>query len=188
MGRRTVASQSWQLKSSARSAVTLTAQPEDSSPICRVCLLSGRQSATFCRTASSRFIAFSSGSDGMVGAVERQGGRLAVNERMQVHGPAPDELDVGQGLGGVVQSQVNAVVLVFEKQFTAVAVIAVHHVNPRPAVVSQAVQQSLLDLLKFARLYDILSALFLEGEGKHLVFATKIRGQERVDKGNIVVN
>ena len=46
----------------------------------------------------------------------------------------------------------------------------------------------MLDLLELARLYVILSRLFLVGVGKKLVLDTEFRSQERVNEGNIIMN
>src|SRR5262249_27117060 len=148
----------------------------------------GRQSASFRRIASSSVIRFSSGSDGVVGPVERQGRRLTVHDRLQVDGPAPDELNVRQGVGRVVQPQVHAVVVVLQEQLPAVAVVAVYYINPRFSEVRQAVKQPLLDLLELARLDHVLPGLLLEGEAEELVLPAELGGEERVDEGNIVVD
>src|SRR5262245_31320189 len=101
-------------------------------------VVSGRHSASLCRSRSSSVVMVSSGSDAVVGAVEGKRGRLAVDERLQVHRPAPDELDVGQGVGRLVQAQLDARVLVLEQQLPAVAVVAVYYIYPRFSEVRQA--------------------------------------------------
>ena len=98
----------------------------------------------------------------MFGAVEGQHGRLAVDDRLQMHRPAPEELEVGQRVRRLVQAQVDSVVLVPQQQFAAVAVVAVHYIDPRFAEVRQAEQQPLLDFLELARLDDVLPRLLLD--------------------------
>ena len=74
----------------------------------------------------------------MFSAVEGKHGGLALDERLQMNRPAPDELDVRQGVGRLIQAQLDAGVLVPQQQFAAVAEIAVYYINPRFAEVRQA--------------------------------------------------
>ena len=77
----------------------------------------------------------------MLRTVERQHRGLVVHDSLDVDRPAPDELDVGQHIGGPVLLQVYAIMLMAEQQFTPVPVVAVHHVYPRFPEVRQAEQQ-----------------------------------------------
>ena len=54
--------------------------------------------------------------------------------------------------------------LVTQKQFPAVAEIAVYYIDPRFSEVRQADEQPLLDFLEVAGLNDVLPPLFLPGE------------------------
>src|SRR5262249_11484275 len=157
-----------------------------SSAAARVCRpLSGRHSASLARRTASRLICLSSGFDAVVGAVEGQRGRLAVDDRLQVRRPPPDELDVGQGVGRLVEPEVDARVLLPQEQLAAVAVVAVYYINPRLAEVRQAEEEPLLDFLELAGLNDVLAGLLLEGVGEHLLPGAKLRGQEGVDEGDV---
>src|SRR5262249_27234751 len=113
---------------------------------------------------------------------------LIVHDRLQMDRPAPDGLYVCQRVGRLVQLQVEPVMLVPQEQFAAVAVVAVHHVNPRFAEVGQAEQEPLLNLSKLPRLDDVILALLVVVERKKLMLLTKLRRQEGVDKGNIVMD
>ena len=93
--------------------------------------------------------------DSMVGLPSTSG--------LQVDRPAPDELEVGQGVGRLVEAQVDPVVLVPQQQFAAVAEVAVYYIDPRFSEVRQAEQQPLLDFLELARLDDVLPGLLLVG-------------------------
>ena len=88
----------------------------------------------------------------------------------------------------MVQLQVDAVMLMFKKQLSAIPVIPIHDVNPRLTEIRETEQETLLNLLEFPRLDDVLSNLILESVTEHLVLPAKIGSQESVDKGNIVVN
>src|SRR5262249_53705492 len=145
--------------------------------------LSKRHSASFCSSSSSRVIAFSSGFDRVFRAVEGKRGRLAVDERLQVNRPAPNELEVRQRVRGVIEPQLHAIVLVAKQQFAAVAVIAVHYKNPRFTKVRQAKQQSLLHFLEFARLDEVTPGLLLPGKAEQVVPDAELGREERVDKG-----
>ena len=78
--------------------------------------------------------------------------------------------------------------LVPQQQFAAVAVVAVHDINPRLAEVRQAEQQPLLDLLELPRLDHVVPGLLLIGEREQLVLRAELRRQERVDEGDVVVD
>src|SRR5207253_8436919 len=114
------------------SAVTAAAQPDSGWLTSRVCRpLSGRHLASFSRSSFSSVICLSSGFDRMFGPVEGKRGRLAIDDRLQVHRPPPDVLDVGEGVGRLVQAQLDAGVLVPQQQLAAVAVIPVYYIDPR---------------------------------------------------------
>ena len=100
----------------------------------------------------------------MVGAVEGKRGRFAIDKRGQMHGPAPDRLDVRQGVGRLIEAEFDPRMHVLEQQFPAVAVIAVYYIDPRFSEISQAKQEPLLDFLKIAGLNKVLSGLLLVGE------------------------
>src|SRR5581483_10744234 len=97
-----------------------------------------RHLASFSSSSASRFINLSSGFNAVFIAVEGKHGGLAIDERLQMHRPAPDKLNVRQGVGRLIQAQLDAGVLVFEQQFAAVAEIAVYYINPRFSEVRQA--------------------------------------------------
>ena len=124
----------------------------------------------------------------MFAAVEGERGRLALDDRLQVNRPTPDELQVGQRVFRLVLAQVHSVMFVPQQQLAAVLVVAVHDVDPRLAEVGQTEQQPLLDLVELPRLDDVLPRLVLEGEAEHLVLAAELRRQEGIDKGYIVVD
>src|SRR5207237_2614264 len=109
-------------------------------------------------------------------------------ERLQVHRAAPDELEVGQHVGRLVEAEVHPVVLVPQQQFAAVAVVAVHYIDPRLPEVRQAEQEPLLDLLELPRLNYILPRLFLERVAEKTVPNAEFRRQKRVDEGDVVVD
>src|SRR5207302_10015248 len=88
----------------------------------------GPGSASLCRSSSSRVIDLSSGSDAVVGAVEGQHGRLVVHDRLEVDGSSPDVLYVRQDVGRLVEAEFDAVVLVLEEQFAAVAEVSVYYI------------------------------------------------------------
>src|SRR5262249_5083732 len=137
--RNRVTSWSRQPRLSERSALTTAFQPPAGCSTSRVCRsLSGRQSASVCKSISSRVIVSSSGCVEGVGAVEGKRGRVAFEERVQMLGPAPDLLDVGQGFGGLVEPQLHPRVNVLEQQLAAIAIIAVYYIDPRFPEVSQA--------------------------------------------------
>src|SRR5262249_32617612 len=75
-----------------------------------------------------------------------------------------------------------------EQQLAPIAMVAVHHVYPWLAKVCQTEKQPLLYLLKFPRVDHVLLRLIVEHEREQLVFLAKLRGQKRLDKGNIVMN
>src|SRR5262249_21259188 len=107
--------------------------------------VSGRHSASFSSSRFSSVIGLSSGSDCVVVAVEGKRGQLPIDQRRQVDGAPPDELDVGQRVGGLIQLEVHAGVSVLEKQLAAVTVVPVYYIDPWFSEVSQAEQQPLLD-------------------------------------------
>src|SRR5262245_6298738 len=124
----------------------------------------------------------------MFRAVKGKRGWLAIDERLQVDGPAPHELEVRQGVRRLIEFEIDPVVFVPQQEFTPVAIIAVYYINPRFAEVCQAKQQPLLDLLEFPGLNDVLAGLFLEGVGEQLVLDAELGCQEGVDKGDIVMD
>ena len=81
-------------------------------------------------------------------AIVGQEGLLAFHDSLQVDRPAPYELYVSQRVVGMVQLQIDAIMFVFQQQFSAIAVIPIHDVYPRLAEVGQPEEQPLLDLLK----------------------------------------
>src|SRR5262245_22935468 len=166
-----------------------TCQPLPAWATSRVCQpLSGRHSASFCRSNSSRVIDFSSGFYGVVGAVERQHGWLAVDQRLEVHRAPPDVLYVSQRIRSVVQTQFHPVELVDEEEFSTIAVISVDYVDPRLPEVGQAEQEPLLDLLELAGINVVYPSLLLVGIGEHLILVTEFRRQESIDEGYIVMD
>ena len=113
---------------------------------------------------------------------------LAFDDRLQMHRPAPQGLQIGQRVHRAVHTQLYSIILVPEQQFAPVFVVSVNYVDERPAVVGQAEQKSLFHLLKFARLDHVVVLRLVVGEREQLVLLTELRRQEGVDKGNIVMN
>src|SRR5262249_50593414 len=103
--RRRASSQRTQPIWSWRSAVSVKVQRAASSSTARLCGPSpvGRHSLSLCRSVFSRVIGVSQWFRAVFGAVEGQERRLALDDRLQVNRPAPDELDVGQDVGRPVQ-------------------------------------------------------------------------------------
>src|SRR5207237_4609018 len=118
-------------------------------------------SASLFSNFSDSFIEFSSRADGLLLAVEGHQRGFVVDGRQQVRRPAPDYLKIAKGVGGMIQTEVDAVVLVQQKQLPPVPVVPIVYVNPRLAIVRQTEQQPLLDLLEVAGLDVVLSRLFL---------------------------
>src|SRR6516165_12032711 len=104
-----------------------------------------------------------------------------------VYRSAPQGLQIGQGVHRSVHTQLYSIILVPEQQFAAVFVVSVNYVDERPAVVGQAEQKALFDFVKLARFDHVIVLLFVVDKGEQLVFLTKLRSQEGVDKGNIVM-
>ena len=124
----------------------------------------------------------------MVRSVERNHGRLLVHDGFDVDGAAPDALQIRQRVAGVVVLQLSPLELVLEIQLAAVFVVAVGHVDERPAVIGEARQQLLLDLLELPR-GDVVGIIpFVVGKAEELVFVTELRREEGVDKRHVVVN
>src|SRR5262249_17345306 len=145
-------------------------------------------SASFSRSLFSSVICLSQVLDGVVGSIESHQARLVLDHRLQVYRPAPDGLHVPQRIRGPVQLQVEAVVFMPEQQFTAVLVVAVHHVDERAAGVGQAEQEPLLDLLELARLDNVIASLFIIPVAEHLMLLTKLGREETIYESNIVMN
>ena len=124
----------------------------------------------------------------MVGPVKGHQAWLIVDDGVQMDRPPPNCPHIAQGVGGLVQLQVNPLVIVLEQQFAAVAVVGVGHVNPRLPEVRQSEEQPLFDLLELAGLNDVIAPLFIVREGKDLMFLTKLWRQEGVDKRDIVMD
>src|SRR5262249_15768886 len=96
--------------------------------------------------------------------------------------------DISQGVGRMIQTEVDAVMPVQQKQLPPVPIVPIVYVNPRPAIVRETEQQPLLDLLEVAGLDVVLSLLFLIPVSEKLVLDAKFRSQVRVDKGNVVMD
>src|SRR5436190_2347155 len=89
----------------------------------------GRQSLSLGRRLSASVIGSPDYLLGVVGPVEAQHRRLAVELGLQVDGPGPDVLYVGQGVPRLVHLQIYPIVVVPQQQFAAVAVVPVDDVD-----------------------------------------------------------
>ena len=70
-------------------------------------------------------------------SVETQERALLLHNRIDLDGPAPDTLQRPHDGFGIVTTQVNALVVMAQKQLGAVVVIGVDHVDDRIACVGQ---------------------------------------------------
>ena len=100
----------------------------------------------------------------------------------------PKLVQVRERVLGVVGLQLDAAVAVLEEQLAAVFVVAVLHINDRPADVREVEQQPLLDLLEFAAFDLVVAGVVVEAERKQLVLAAEIERQELVDERQVVVD
>ena len=110
------------------------------------------------------------------------------HHRLQVDGALPQPLEVLQRLAGVVHLQVDALVLVAEKQLAAVAVVAVLDVDDRLARIGELEQQSALHLLELPAVNVEVAGLLIEGEREHPVLPAEVLGEEVVDERDVVVH
>src|SRR5262245_42193306 len=184
---RTVSSQTRHPSSSRRSALRIRL-PSSVETRSSWRPAAGRQSLSFSRTVLANVIVVSQGFHRVVRAVEGEHGRLLLDDGVQVDRPTPNILDIRQRISSTVQFQVDSVMLMTEQQLAPIAMVAVHHVYPRLAKVCQTEQQPLLYLLKFPRVNHVLFCLIVEHEREQLMFLAELRSQERLDKGNIVMN
>src|SRR5438874_1796568 len=102
--------------------------------------------------------------------------------------PLPQLIQVRERVLRVIRLQFDAAVAVFQKQLTAVLIVAVLHINNRPADVGQVKEQPLLDLLELAALDLVIAGVLVEAKGKQLVLAAEIEREKLVDEGQVVVN
>ena len=122
----------------------------------------------------------------MAGAVEGYDGGFAVDDCFDMDGLQPEFVQVAERVLRVVLFQLDAHVFVEQVQLAAVAVVGVLHVDERAAVVGQAVQKLLLDLLKLARGDFVGFAALVEGEREQLVLRaerSKVRPTRRSVRG-----
>ena len=100
----------------------------------------------------------------------------------------PDVLDVLEGFDGVLDFDVQAVVLVGQVELAAVAVVAVDDVDERLAHVGEVVEQRLLDALGVAADDAELAGVRVAAVLVELVALDELLGQELVDEVDVVVD
>src|SRR5690606_25975841 len=87
----------------------------------------------------------------------------------------------------IVDAQVNAAVLVDEKQLTAVTVVGILDVKVRVAHVRELEQELLFDLLELASGDFVAIVTRRPLEREQLLLERELWRQELVDEGNVVV-
>ena len=107
----------------------------------------------------------------VAGAVEGNDGGFVVDDCFDMDGLLPEFVQVAERVLRVVLFQLDPHVFVEQVQLAAVAVVDVLHVDERAAVVGQAVQKLLLDLLELARGDLVGFVSLVEGERNSLCFA-----------------
>src|SRR6266568_1414324 len=95
---------------------------------------------------------------------------------------APDELDIRQRIGRLIQPQIDAGVLMAEQKLPPVMIIAVYYIDPWFSEVCQTKKQPQFNFFEITRFDDVLPHLLLKRVGKHLVLHAEFRRQKRVDK------
>ncbi len=121
-------------------------------------------------------------------AVEGKDGFLAFDQGFDMDWPRPEPVEVGQGVAGIVDLQIDTVVLVFEKKLAAVFVVAVANLDDRTADVGQTVEKAFFNFGEFAAFDVVGVGIFVVVEGEELVLAAKVEREELVDKHQVVVD
>ena len=102
--------------------------------------------------------------------------------------PFPQLIQVGERVLGVFQLQLDAAEAVLQVQLAPVLVVAVLHINDRPADVREIEQKPLFYLFKLAAFDFVVAAVGVVAEGKELVLAAEIERQELVDERQVVMD
>src|SRR5581483_2533291 len=121
-------------------------------------------------------------------AVVRQDRTCAVERRFDVHGPAPEPMQVRQRVARIIELQLDAVEVVFQVKLAAVLVIAIDYRDGRLAALGQAEQQPLLDLGKLPAFDLVVIGAWVVAEREELVLSAEFERKERVNERQIVVN
>ena len=121
-------------------------------------------------------------------AVEGQSDGAAFQIRPNMDRPFPQVIQVGERVLGVLQLQLNAAEAVLQVELAPVLVVAVLHIDDRPADVREIEQQPLFYLFKLTAFDFVVAAVGVVTEGKQLVLAAEIEGQKLVDEGQVVVD
>src|SRR5436190_16480592 len=123
----------------------------------------------------------------VIAAVVPHQDALPVDASDDAHGPPPHRLQVGQGVLGVIDAEVDAVVPVREQELAPVLEVAVDHLDDRLPEVGELLQQLPLYLLELA-VEDLPTVrLLVEAVDEQLLLHREVRGEEFVDEGDVVV-
>src|SRR5262245_6583572 len=121
-------------------------------------------------------------------SVEGEDDLAILQDRFNMDRTFPKLVQVGERVLSVVRLQLNAAVAVLEEQLAAVLVVPILDIDDRPADVRQIKQQPLFHFVEFAAFDFIIARILVESEGKELVAAAEIEGQELVDERQVVVD
>jgi hypothetical protein len=113
---------------------------------------------------------------------------LALDGGFQVDRARPDLVQISDRVFGVIDAEIDPFVAVFEQQFAAILEIGIAYVNERLSEIGEAGQQLLFDALPIS-IGDLVNTSFgIELIDEESVLVTEFLGEERIDKGDVVVD
>src|SRR4051812_10782610 len=112
---------------------------------------------------------------------------LAVGERREVHGAAPDAHERRERLVRVVVPEIHAAVIMDEQELAAILEVRVLDEDERIAEVRELREQALFDVLELARVDLEALVAVRPAEAEELVLEREVLGQKLVDERHVVV-
>ena len=124
---------------------------------------------------------------GKVAAIEGEEALLLIDNSLKEDGARPDLVDVAHRITGIVCFQINTLVAMAQVELAAVVVVAILDIDEGLTKVGEAKEELFFNFAKLPRGNLVEVAITVVAKGEELIAQHKLRGQELIDEGNIIV-